>query len=79
LARNGYEAQQTDEPVEPDRRDNLWEPVLGDHGAHGTFDDRASASSAQLWASKNRKWLSLAGVGLAGLLVRAVIKRKQSN
>ena len=35
LARNGYEAQQTDEPVEADRRDNLWEPVAGDHGAAG--------------------------------------------
>lgn len=30
LARNGYDAQQTREPVEPDRRDNLWEPVPGD-------------------------------------------------
>src|SRR5918994_5593693 len=52
LARNGYDAQQTHEPVEPDRRDNLWEPVPGDHGAHGTFDDRAITSSPQLWASK---------------------------
>src|SRR5918994_2669295 len=52
LARNGYDAQQTDEPVESDRRDNLWEAVPGDHGAHGTFGDRATASSPQLWASK---------------------------
>src|ERR671916_666465 len=42
LAKNGYDAQQTHEPVEPDRRDNLWEPVPGDHGAHGSFGDRAS-------------------------------------
>src|ERR1051325_8281192 len=60
LARSGYDAQQTHEPVEPERRDNLWEPVPGDHGAHGTFDDRSSASSPQLWASKNRNWLALA-------------------
>src|SRR5881227_1605023 len=56
LAKNGYDAQQTAEPVEPDRRDNLWEPVPGDHSAHGEFDDRASTSSPQLWASTNRTW-----------------------
>jgi short-subunit dehydrogenase len=78
LARNGYDAQQTNEPVEPGRRDNLWQPVPGDHGAHGTFDDRAISSSPQLWISKNRSWLSLAGVGLAGLVLGALIKRKQS-
>ncbi len=79
LARNGYDAQQTNEPVEPDRRDNLWEPVPGDHGAHGTFGDRATASSPQLWMSMNRKWLGIAGAGLAGLVLAALIKRKQSN
>jgi NAD(P)-dependent dehydrogenase (short-subunit alcohol dehydrogenase family) len=73
LARNGYEAQQTDEPVEPDRRDNLWEPVPGDHGAHGVFDDRASESSPQLWVSMNRNWLMMAAAGLAGFAVGAFI------
>jgi short-subunit dehydrogenase len=77
LARNGYDAQQTDEAVEPDRRDNLWEPVPGDHGAHGTFGDRATASSPQLWFSKNRSWLALAGGGLAGLVLGGLIKRKK--
>jgi NAD(P)-dependent dehydrogenase (short-subunit alcohol dehydrogenase family) len=79
LARNGYDAQQTDEPVEPDRRDNLWEPVPGDHGAHGAFGDCASAFSPQLWMSKNRNWLAMAGGGLAGLVLAALINRKQSN
>jgi NAD(P)-dependent dehydrogenase (short-subunit alcohol dehydrogenase family) len=79
LARNGYDAQQTDEPVEPDRRDNLWEPVPGDHGAYGTFGDRASSSSPQLWLNKNRNWLALATGGLAGLLFGALIMRKQSE
>jgi NAD(P)-dependent dehydrogenase (short-subunit alcohol dehydrogenase family) len=75
LARNGYDAQQTDEPVEPDRQDNLWEPVPGDHGAHGTFGDRATTTSPQLWASKNRKWLTLAGAGIAGFALAALLKR----
>ncbi len=41
LARTGYSGQQTDEPASPNRKDNLWEPVPGDHGARGTFDSEA--------------------------------------
>jgi len=78
LARTNYEAQQTDEPVEADRRDNLWSPVSGDHGAHGTFDDRASDSSPQLWANMNRRWLALAGGALAGLTIGILFKLKRS-
>jgi hypothetical protein len=63
LARNGYDAQQTDEPVSPERRDNLWEPVPGDHGAHGSFSERSTDSSPQLWAATHRGLLALAGVG----------------
>jgi NAD(P)-dependent dehydrogenase (short-subunit alcohol dehydrogenase family) len=64
LARNGYEAQQTDEPVSPDRQDNLWRPVPGDHGAHGTFDARAASRSSQVWLTVHRRAL-LAGTALA--------------
>lgn len=74
LARNGYEAQQTDEPLEPGRRDNLWEPVPGDHGAHGTFDQRASSTSVQLWINKNRDWLALAAAACLALSLGAMLK-----
>jgi short-subunit dehydrogenase len=57
LARTAYEGQLTDEPEDPDRPSNLWEPLPGDHGAHGRFDSRAKNRSAWLWASKNRAWL----------------------
>ena len=79
LARNGYDAQQTEEPVEPDRRDNLWEPVPGDHGVHGTFGDRASTSSPQLWLSKNRTWLTLAGASVAGFALSARLKKSRAK
>jgi hypothetical protein len=59
LADTGYDSQQTDEPVDLNRRDNLWEPVPGDHGAHGDFDDRASDFSVQLGILSSA--LSLAG------------------
>ena len=60
LARTGFESQQIDEPRDPERPHNLWEPVAGDHGAHGAFDDRAKNSSWQLVLNKN-----LPGTGLA--------------
>lgn len=78
LAKYVYDAQQTSEPAKPDRRDNLWEPVPGDHGAHGSFDERASASSPQLWLSMNRNWLMMAGAGLAGLALGFFSNRNSS-
>jgi NAD(P)-dependent dehydrogenase (short-subunit alcohol dehydrogenase family) len=75
LARTGFESQQTDEPVEPDRPANLWEPVdsrkHGDFGAHGDFDQRSHKRSWQLVASEKARVLSIsmaASVGLAALV-----------
>jgi NAD(P)-dependent dehydrogenase (short-subunit alcohol dehydrogenase family) len=58
LARTGYDSQQTHEPEEPNRPDNLWQPVDGEHGdrgAHGVFDARAISRSPQLWAAIHRR------------------------
>ena len=65
LARNGFDSQQTQEPEDKDRPDNLFEPVPGDYAAHGRFDHRARSSSPQLWASKHRRWFALAGAAAA--------------
>jgi NAD(P)-dependent dehydrogenase (short-subunit alcohol dehydrogenase family) len=75
LGRTGYDAQQTDEPVEPNRQDNLWEPVSGDHGAHGDFDDRATDHSLQLWANMHKGLLALAGVGAAAGAITVALLR----
>ena len=79
LARTGYDAQMTDEPADPDRPHNLWEPVPGDHGAHGSFDDRARERCPQLWVSKHRTWLALAGLGLAGLACASLHGRPRTT
>src|SRR5436190_5642760 len=72
LGRTGYEAQQTKEPADPERLDNLWAPVPGDFGAHGDFDDRAADKSLQLWETEHRGWVvagaSLVMAGLVALL-----------
>jgi NAD(P)-dependent dehydrogenase (short-subunit alcohol dehydrogenase family) len=65
LARVGYEAQQTDLPFDSNRPNNLYEPLSGDHGAHGRFDEGARRSSVQLWANMNRAWLVAGGLLLA--------------
>ena len=67
LARIGFDHQQRDEPTEPNRQDNLWQPVPGDHGAHGPFDDQASRFSWQLWASLHRWQLASVLAAMAGL------------
>jgi NAD(P)-dependent dehydrogenase (short-subunit alcohol dehydrogenase family) len=48
LARSGYDSQQTKEPLEGEREGNLIEPVPGEPGAHGRFDDRAKRRSLLL-------------------------------
>ena len=57
LGRHGYDSQMTDEPEDPNRPDNLWNPLPGDHGAHGVFDDRAASRSIHLELNKKRAWV----------------------
>jgi NAD(P)-dependent dehydrogenase (short-subunit alcohol dehydrogenase family) len=76
LGRTGVGSQQTDEPADPDRPANLWEPVPGDRGAHGRFDDRARRRSVQLWATTHRGILGLAAAA-AGLLVATSRTRRR--
>ena len=56
LSRSGYESQQTEEPEDPARPHNLWSPVdeNRDFGAHGRFDERATATLWPAWATQPR-------------------------
>lgn len=75
LARTNYDAQQTDEPVDPDRVDNLDSPVPGAQGAHGRFDDKATGRSVQLELSLRRQ--VTAGAALAaGAAVAAAARAR---
>jgi len=65
LGENGYDAQMTAEPVDPNRPDNLWEPLPGDHGAHGGFDAKAHKVSWQLELNMHRTLFATAVVALA--------------
>jgi hypothetical protein len=77
LARVGYDGQQSDEPEEPGRPDNLDAPVAGDAGAHGVFSDRAKTDIQQLLAYTHRGAIggALAAVVAVGLL--ALLRRSR--
>jgi len=74
LAWTGFDSQQTKEPVSPDRKDNLFEPVddAEDRGAHGTFDERSQRKSYQWLASTHRGWLAAGAVGLTAAAYAAL-------
>src|SRR5579885_2290806 len=78
LGKTGYKSQQTSEPADPDRSNNLWAPVDEDrdYGAHGAFDNRASGKSWQLWADTHRGLLSLVASGVAGAIAGVLLWRK---
>ena len=76
LARTGYDSQQYDGPEDPNRPNNLWHPVPGDHGAHGAFDDRAKTWSPQLWTSEHR---SLVAFGVIALAVSGLVAFLKNN
>lgn len=74
LAKTGFKSQQTGEPADPNRPDNLWAPAPGEFGAHGRFDSRSRNWSPQVWATLHRGWI-LAGVGVAGAVGSALYRR----
>jgi NAD(P)-dependent dehydrogenase (short-subunit alcohol dehydrogenase family) len=69
LLRNGWKRQHTEELKPTGSADNLFEPLPGDPGAHGRFDDRSRATTAWTWLRLHRGMLG-SGIALAtmGLL-----------
>jgi NAD(P)-dependent dehydrogenase (short-subunit alcohol dehydrogenase family) len=69
LARTGYGSQQTSENVDAGRPGNLFQALDGpggrDHGAHGIFDSRSHARSAQVWLDGHPLALAGAAAGAA--------------
>lgn len=69
LAEHGYDSQQHDGPEDPHRPDNLYQPLQGDHGAHGAFDERAKTWSLEAWAEEHAGRLAVGlALGIAGAI-----------
>lgn len=78
LAKTGIEGQQTDEPASPDRKNNVWDPVPEDRGAHGEFGSIAAEKSPLLWMSLHRNLLrAIAGAAVLGGVILATTAKKR--
>jgi short-subunit dehydrogenase len=81
LAHHGYDAQQTDEPEDPGRPDNLWHPVDedADHTAHGRFDAQSRPVSTEFWLRRHRGWLLGSGLLIAGIFAGRQVRRQLTS
>lgn len=80
LARTGIKGQQTDEPADPNRKNNVWEPIQEDRGAHGSFANISAKKSYTLWAGIHRNLVrTVAGVAIGALVVALNNKKSKSS
>jgi short-subunit dehydrogenase len=79
LGRTGYASQQTSQPADPNAPNDLWQPVAGDHGAHGDFDSRAHAFSPEWWADEHRGLIALGAAGLLGMIAGRRTRRRSAD
>jgi hypothetical protein len=69
LATAGYSGQLSGKPTAPDAPANLFEPVPGDYGAHGRFDDQSRNESWTMFTDRHKAaFLALAVIGGAAVL-----------
>ncbi len=78
MARNAWDGQMADESAVPFRKDNLFEPVAGNYGSHGRFDDQAKNASVQALLSRHRGLVTGLG-GTAALLGATLIASTLAN
>lgn len=69
LSRQGFKGQQTHEPADPNRKDNLWKPVGEDRGAYGTFKSISTNISFTLWISMHRNWIRFTGIAMLAVIL----------
>jgi NAD(P)-dependent dehydrogenase (short-subunit alcohol dehydrogenase family) len=77
LARTGFDAQQTQEPVQPGRPDNLFAPLPGKRSAHGDFGAEAKPHSMQWELTRHRRLLAGGAGAAAGLLALSAMCRER--
>src|SRR5262245_34220797 len=69
LLRNGWRGQHTEQLKPTDSPDSLFEPLPGDPGARGRFEERSRDSTAWTWLRLHRGLIGTGlGLGTIGLL-----------
>ena len=71
LAKRAVDGQLTNQPLPPDRKDNLYQPVAGDHGAHGRFDAQSKDFSMQYWLTTHRRPVAALAILFSAVVVLA--------
>lgn len=79
LAKTGYKGQMTNEPDSSNRRNNLWEPIPGDHGAHGPFSNKALKFSLQTWMTLHPVLIRGVTAVAAGIVSFFFVRNKMST
>lgn len=74
VARSVVQGQQTGEPIEPGRRDNLYETVPGLHRMRGRFTREAKPAPLPMAESMVRGALALAGLSVLALGMTALAR-----
>ncbi len=75
LAKTGYDGQQTDQSKDPNRDNNLYHPLPGDHGAHGEFNGQAWDFSPKFWLTTH-KAITTGSLVLLAAGIGFLLKRK---
>jgi NAD(P)-dependent dehydrogenase (short-subunit alcohol dehydrogenase family) len=74
LAKTAFDSQQQPgKPLDPDRPSNLFAPVDGDPGAHGSFDAEAHGHSVQAWLAEHKASVGAGALAGAGALVTGLL------
>jgi NAD(P)-dependent dehydrogenase (short-subunit alcohol dehydrogenase family) len=83
LARTGFDAQQTGDPIDPNRPVNLWAPADGedgrDFGAHGEFDAQSTSRSVQVALSAHHNAVAYAGAATLAGVAAAALRRAHTG
>ncbi len=73
LANSAVDGQLTDMPEDSRRKNNLWDPIPGNHSAHGMFDEQASEKSPMLWVSTHWRFIWALIIILVLLIIALLI------
>jgi short-subunit dehydrogenase len=79
-ARAAWNGQMTCEPAPSHRRDNLFEPVPGDFGAHGRFDAASRSRVTARSALSVRAWvagLAIAAAAAAIMAAKTIAQKRE--
>ena len=76
LAVAGYSGQLADQSTAPDAPANLFDPVPGDFGAHGRFDDQSRKRSWEMFTDRHKAAVIGAAAVVLGVAVDRIVRRR---